>query len=256
VTGSNGTFAVSGSHLFADPGQDDATITLSKVGSNSTATASTTLNVGVLLGDANGNGVTDSDENTLFVPEASALQLLNHPTSADLRISMMSEALQAQIKIDQGAADPGQLSAGFGLISDAVDWLLGDAPFVYSPVSGNVDTNHNGVLDAGATSAAGVEYNTTTESFTTPPVKSTMAAGAQFVDLVSSTPQTGDLMGNGNDLVNALTAFNAGQLVTLAGGAQVGWESGGMVIDTHPNTATGFLTVLKDQHVITGPTHA
>jgi hypothetical protein len=255
VTGSNGTFAVSGSHLFADPGQDAATITLSKVGSTSTATASTTLNVGVLLGDANGNGVTDSGENTLFVPEASALQLLNHPTSADLRISMMSEALQAQIKIDQGAADPGQQSAGFGLISDAANWLLGDAPFVYSPVSGTVDTNHNGVLDTGATNT-GVEYNTTTEAFTTPPVKTTMAAGQQFVDVVSSTPHSGDLMANGNDLVSALTAFNAGQLVTLAGGAQVGWESGGMVTDTHPNTATGFLTVLKDQHVITGPTHA
>ena len=255
VTGSNGSFHVLGSHLFAEPGQDDATITLSKVGSPSTASASTTLNVGVLLGDANGNGVADPGEHTLFVPEASALQLLNHPTSADLRISMMSEALQAQIKIDQGAADPGLQSAGFGLISDAVNWLLGDAPFVYSPAGGNVDTNHNGVLDAGATNS-GVEYNTATQSFTTPPVKTTMAAGQQFVDVVSSTPHSGDLMANGADLVSALTAFNGGQLVTLMGGAQVGWETGGTATDTHPNTATGFLTVLKDQHVITGPAHA
>jgi hypothetical protein len=255
VTGSNGSFQVSGSHLFAGPGQEDATITLSKVNSTATATASTTLNVGVLLGDANGNGVTDPGENTLFVPEVSAQQLLNHPTSADLRISMMSEALQAQIKIDQGAADPGLQSAGFGLMSDATNWLLGDAPFVYAPAGGNVDTNHNGTLDTGATNA-GVEYNTATQSFTTPPVKATMAAGQQYVDVVSSVPHSGDLMANGNDLVNALAAFNAGELVTLAGGAQVGWESGGTVIDQHPNTATGFLTVLKDQHVIAGPTHA
>ena len=144
VTGSNGSFAVSGSHVFAGPGQDDATITPSKVGSTSTATASTTLNVGVLLGDANGNGVTDAGEHTLFVPEVSALQLLNHPASADLRISMMSEALQAQIKIDHGMADPGLQSAGFDLTSDATNWLLDDAPFVYSPVSGIVDTNRNG----------------------------------------------------------------------------------------------------------------
>ena len=54
VTGSNGAFQVSGSHLFADPGQDDATITLVKVGSTATATASTSLNVGVPLGDALG----------------------------------------------------------------------------------------------------------------------------------------------------------------------------------------------------------
>ena len=255
VTGSNGSFHISGSHLFAGPGQDDATITLSKVGSTATATASTTLNVGALFGDANGNGVIDPDEHTLFVPEASAQQLLNHPASIDLRISMMSEALQAQIKIDQGAADPGLQSAGFGLMSDAVNWLLGDAPFVYAPVGGNVDANRNGLLDAGATNA-GFEYNTATQSFTTPPLKTTMAAGQKYVDVVSSTPHSGDLMAKGNDLLNALTAFNAGELVTLAGGAQVGWESGGTFVDTHPNTATGFLTVLKDQHVIAGPSHA
>ena len=139
---------------------------------------------------------------------------------------MMSEALQAQIKIDQGTADPGLQSAGFGLMSDAVNWLLGDAPFVYAPVGGNVDANHNGLLDAGATNA-GFEYNTATQSFTTPPLKTTMAAGQKYVDVVSSTPHSGDLLAKGNDLLNALTAFNAGELVTLAGGAQVGWESGG-----------------------------
>jgi len=248
VTGSNGAFQVSGSHLYAGPGQDDATITLSKIGATSTATASATLNVGVPLGDANG-------KNTLFIPEVSAQQLLDHSASADLRISMMSEVLQTQIKIDHGAADPGLQSAGFGLVSDAVNWLLGDAPFVYSPAGGNVDTNHNGLLDAGATNA-GFEYNTATQSFTTPPLKKTMAAGRQYVDVVSSVPHSGDLMVNGNDLVNALAAFNVGELVTLAGGAQVGWESGGALVDTHPNTATGFLTVLKDQHVIAGPSHA
>lgn len=50
VTGSDGSFAVSGAHLFAGPGQDDATITLSKVGSTSTATASTTLTAGFCSG--------------------------------------------------------------------------------------------------------------------------------------------------------------------------------------------------------------
>ena len=93
-------------------------------------------------------------------------------------------------------------------------------------------------------------------SFTTPPLKKTMAAGQQYVDVVSSVPHSGDLMANGNDLVKSLAAFNAGELVALLGGAEVGWESGGTVVDTHPNTATGFLTVLKDQHVIAGPTHA
>lgn len=80
-----------------------------------------------------------------------------------------------------------------------------------------MDTNHNGVLDAGPTNS-GEEYNTTTRSFTTPPVKSTMAAGLQYVDAIGATPHTGDIMMNGTDLLNVLTAFNAGELVTLMGG--------------------------------------
>lgn len=120
-----------------------------------------------------------------------------------------------------------------------------------------MDTNHNGVLDAGPTNS-GEEYNTTTRSFTTPPVKSTMAAGLQYVDAIGATPHTGDIMMNGTDLLNVLTAFNAGELVTLMGGTEVGWESGGVgpAVDVQSNTSSGFLTVLKDQHVIAGPTHA
>ena len=104
MTGSEGSFAVSGSHVFGGPGQDDATITLSKVGSTSTANASTTLNVGALFGDANGNGVTDPGEQPLFVPEASAQQLLSPPASIDLRVAMMSE----------GASGPNQDRPGRG----------------------------------------------------------------------------------------------------------------------------------------------
>ena len=63
-------------------------------------------------------------------------------------------------------------------------------------------------------------------------------------------------MANGIDLKNALAAFNVGELVTLMGGAQVALETRGAVVETKPNTATGFLTVLKDQHVIAGPTNA
>ena len=41
------------------------------------------------------------------VPYLPAIQLLNHAASSDLRVSMMSEALEAQIKIDDGVAEPG-----------------------------------------------------------------------------------------------------------------------------------------------------
>jgi len=52
---------------------------------------------------------------------------------------------------------------------------------------------------------------------------------------------------------------NSGNLVTQNNGTEVGWDSsgtpGGAVIDTQSNNATGFLTALKDQNVIAGPTH-
>jgi hypothetical protein len=259
VSGSNGSFSVAGSHDYAAPGAETVQVTLADdTPGTALAIATTTLNVGVLLGDANGNGVQDTGETTLFVPGAAAQELLNASSSnPDLRVSMMKQALEAQINIDHGNGDPGSLSAGHDLITDAVAWLRGLAPFTYAPVGGNVDLNHDGILESGATSA-GNDYNTTTQMFTTPGVKSTMAAGLQYVDAVNSPPQTGDIMINGQDLVNALAAYNTNKLVIAS--AQVGWDASGMaggtLSDQHSNTASGFLAVLKDNHVISGPTHA
>ena len=169
---------------------------------------------------------------------------------------MMKQALLAQQNIDSGRADPGLQSAGHDLITDAVDWLLGLAPFTYSPFSTNVDINHDGKIQIGTTASAGVEYNTTTHAFTSPFQKSTMSGWTQYVDAIQSPPQTGDIMINGQDLRNALAAFNSNQLVTLMAGSQVGWSNGGPPGDIHPNTANGFLTVLADNGVILAPHHA
>jgi hypothetical protein len=59
-------------------------------------------------------------------------------------------------------------------------------------------------------------------------------------------------------LKNALQAFNNNgvQLVTAMAGLEVGWNGTGALTDTHANTADTFWTVLKDQGVIAGPTHA
>ena len=256
VTGSHGLFEVIGSHDYVAPGNYTAEATIAEPGASVSGQVAATIYAGILLGDANGNGIADSGENSLFVPYLSAEQLIGHAASSDLRITMMRGALEAQLKIDQGAVDPGALSSMGSLISDATDWLLGKAPFVYSPTGGNVNLNNDGVLDSGPTST-GDDYNTTTESFTTPNVKPTMAAGITYVDTINAIPQKGDILTNGQDLVNALTAFNSGQLVTLMNGTEVGWNSsGGTITDIHQNTATGFLNVLTDQHVIAGPTHS
>ena len=263
VNGSAGSFSVTGSHAYTSPGIDTVTVTLSdKAPGTATATATSTATVGILLGDANGNGIQDNGETTLSVPWAAAQQLLNaSDTNPDVRVSMMKQALQAQLKIDGGEADPGLLPggqpAGHDLITEAVDWLRGVAPFVYSPTSGNVDINHDGILETGTTNL-GNDYNTTTQAFTTPLQKSTMNSWQQYVDTINSPPQTGDVLINGQDLRNALAAFNTTQLVTLMAGSvsEVGWNNGSVVSDVHPNTANTFLTVLADNHVIAAPTHA
>jgi hypothetical protein len=224
-----------------------------------TATATGSATVGILLGDANGNGIQDNGETTLSVPWAAAQQLLNaSDTNPDVRVSMMKQALEAQINIDHGEADPGLFPgqpAGHDLITEAVDWLKGLAPFTYSPTSGNVDINHDGILQTGTTNL-GNDYNTATQAFTTPLQKSTMNSWQQYVDTINSPPQTGDILINGHDLRNALAAFNTNQLVTLMAGSQVGWNNGGVISDVHANTANTFLTVLADNHVIAAPTHA
>ncbi|GGI34587.1 hypothetical protein GCM10010987_80110 [Bradyrhizobium guangdongense] len=257
VTGANGSFAVSGSHTYTSAGTDTITTTLSdRSPGTATATATGSATVGILLGDANGDGVQDNGETTLSVPWAAAQQLLNaSDTNPDVRISMMKQALRAQLNIDAGEADPGLFPgqpAGHDLITEAVDWLRGLSPFTYAPTSANVDINHDGILQTGATSI-GNDYNTVTQAFTTPPQKATMNAWLQYVDTIHSPPQSGDLLINGQDLRNALAAFNANQLVTLMAGTQVGWNNGSVTTDIQPNTANTFWNVLADNHVIAAP---
>ena len=63
----------------------------------------------------------------------------------------------------------------------------------------------------------------------------------------------------GQDVLNALIAFNMNQLVTFMAGTKVGWDSsgtpGGAVTDIQPNTLEGAVKVAEDQHVIVIPTH-
>jgi hypothetical protein len=204
VTGANGSFSVSGQHVYAAPGTDNISVTLAD---DAPGTASKTVNTsvtpGVLLGDVNGNGVTDPGETTLFVPEVAAQQLINHASSTDLRVSVMTQALDAQIRIDQGEADPGSLTPGQDLITGVVDWLRGLAPFT-SSLSGNVDLNHDGTLESGPTNA-GNEYNTTSQAFTSPIVTANTSAGSV------------------GQLIKAVSAFNMDQLVTFMAGTKVGW---------------------------------
>jgi hypothetical protein len=202
--------------------------------------------LGGLLGDANGDGRTDNGETTLFIPLAAAQQLINSSDSSlDARQILMKQAITAQLNIDNGDKDPGLYpgqSAGHDLIEEAVKWLTGQAPFTYSDGrTGNVDTNHDGILEINGLGSSGIEYNTTLAAFSSPALASSEQAWQAYVDPIHSPPQTGDIMVNGQDVKNALQAFNLNQLITSMAGFHVGWNNNGTVNDVHANTADTFL---------------
>jgi len=53
----------------------------------------------------------------------------------------------------------------------------------------------------------------------------------------------------------SLQTFNLDQLVTSMAGFQVWWDNNGAFSDIHANTPDGFWGVLKDDHVIAGPSY-
>jgi hypothetical protein len=76
---------------------------------------------GILIGDANHNGITDPGEVTVFIDLkcAQAIVCASSTNMKDRRDAFLREAIAAQLNIDNGAAAPA------GLIKDAAEWLLG-----------------------------------------------------------------------------------------------------------------------------------
>ena len=248
-----------------------------KTGSWSTEAAfGTSTNKGLLLGDTSGAAwhtttpYSSIPSGMLFVPFAAASQLINSSTSAnDTRQILMSQAEASQLNIDAGAHDPGGLTVGQDLISEAVHWLEGKnlngsgSVFIYADhSSGNVDANGNRVVDTAASgSFPSVDYNTNTSAFTfegangyqvaNKALTSSSDAWQTFVDTGVVNPLTGsDFMVDGEGLKNALQAFNQASLVTSSNGQQIGWNNGSSIGDVHLNNAAGMWGVLKDAGVV------
>ena len=126
---------------------------------------------GILLGDANGNGVADAGENVLFVSTAEAQQLIAaSDSSTDVRLLMLKNAIAAQLNIDNNSGFDGHSGSKpyepVNLIDEAVRWLKGAAPYAgYSDAStGKVDLNGNGILDPNFTAAGNIVKGGTTIS--------------------------------------------------------------------------------------------
>ncbi|HEV2099626.1 MAG TPA: hypothetical protein VGR45_11965 [Stellaceae bacterium] len=237
-------------------------------------------NVGVLLGDANANGVADTGEATLSLPWLAATDLVNASLSnkSDARLNLLQQAVAAQLNIDNLDPDPGLLSAGSGgdLMGTVVQWLKSSLPFSSTkappPASlkYNVDNNNPmgvaGVLDSGTTSS--FEFNTSkgvldfggsvdaisTSSTDWSPVQAgNFSKDGYFVvvdqALTGKVLSNEDVVATGQDLKNALQAFNMDQLVTNLSGGSVGWNNNGVISDVQTNDAAGMWKVLTDHGI-------
>jgi uncharacterized repeat protein (TIGR01451 family) len=222
---------------------------------------------GILLGDYTGTAwegggsasspksLSSIPNGMLFVSDATAYDIVSSTTSSsDPRLQVLSQAITAQLNIDNGMDDPGYNpaggnSAGHDLISEAVKWLTGAAPFTYSDGStGDVDVNNDRVLSGGNSNS--YEYNMSTNKLTSAAQTTSGKEWTGYVDPINSTPKSGDQEVNGSDVLKALTAFNNLQLVTSAAGDLVGYQNSSGVVDIHANTPDTYWTVLKDQGVI------
>ena len=129
--------------------------------------------------------------------------------------------------------------------------VAGHGPFIgYADQStGNVEKYGTaGVLDTGT--SGNVDFNTSTLKFAVGTLSTSSSAWTQAltVDL------TNHIALSGNDLANALQAFNSDgtQLIVSNTGASIAWGGTGTPTDVHSNTSSGVWAVLKDAGIIHG----
>jgi protocatechuate 3,4-dioxygenase beta subunit len=209
---------------------------------------------GVLLGDVNGNGYTDSGETTLFVPLSAAQQIIRSSESAtDARQILMKQALAAQLNIYNGAGSPGFNTTdgivGAEMITLATKWLRGmqldsnsGMQFVFPDgSSGSVDRRGSaGVLNTGTTNGSSVDYNTSTGAFNSTTLSSSRNAWNLGVD---ADPTAGILRIDGEGLKNILDQYNNSKLVMSADGSMVAWKNGSSFVGVMADEGVNYLRV-------------
>jgi uncharacterized repeat protein (TIGR01451 family) len=209
---------------------------------------------GVLLGDSNADGVDNGGEVTLALSLDIAKQLVSASISdkSDARLNLLQQAVAAELNIYNHADDPGKLDAGTGddLLGTAVKWLTGQlvrADGDVVPSAWNIDNNSTpGVL----TQTTEIVLNSKGITFTDGAVKtSSYDWTGDFV--IVDKPGTGsDVWASGEDLKDALEAFNTGALVTSANGQYIGWNDNGVISDIQVNDQDGLWAVLiNDLHI-------
>ena len=201
---------------------------------------------GVLIGDANGDGLANPGEDVLFIGTSAAQDLIKASgASTDMRLLVAKEALAAQLNIDNLAGFDGHTGSKQyqpnDLITEAVKYLKGEAPYQFGDgSSGNVDTNHDSVIG----------WNSALHTFTEgSAVSSGQNAWTSKVDVFDGAST---VLANGSNLRDALSFFNQDQLVVSNDGNSVAWNNGSnpaggiYAVGVHTNDPDNFWMTLKD----------
>jgi hypothetical protein len=171
------------------------------------------MNGDVLLGDTNHDGSITGNEVGLLVTNAVATSLLSSSVQGDHRITMLQQAIAAQLNIDNYDVNPGDpwganpqagdKIAG-DMITEAVQWLKAYGGTALA----------DGLLNAS-------DYSTSTGKFLT---ALTSAQDTSFWSTSRDVDGTSkDVHATGEDLKNVLMAFDTNKLVTSAND-QIGWN--------------------------------
>ena len=206
---------------------------------------------GILIGDLNANGLRDAGEVTLFVRLDAAQQLIaTGDNASDMRMLLMREALAAQLNVNNMASDStddsGNPEGPADLVGEAAAWLRGLDPYLYVDSSGNVDINEDGTLSVG--NNKNFEYNIKDGVFTADadpltsnpknstgqPLTADLGAWQDDVDVAEL------LQASGEDLKDALTAFNARAFVVDTSGEQIAAYDGSEVTGIQDNSTDAF----------------
>lgn len=206
---------------------------------------------GVLLGDADASGTTNGGEATLSMSLAIAQTLVTAKLSdkTDARLNLLQQAVAAQLNVDNHADDPGKISKSGGgdLLGTAVKWLTAHLPLANgnaAPSAWSIDVSPVG--GDGILAATEIVLGAKLGFPTTIKTSSPDWLGDFLIDTSNSHFGGAAVYASGQDLKNALEAFDTGKLITSADGNWVGWNNGGVISDAQANDQDGLWKVLID----------
>jgi len=221
VSGSNGSFTVSGSHTYTVSGQETVKVTLSDDGAGTaTATATSTANVRAVL---SGSAVLTSATERVALPGTTVVASFTDGNTSDTPSS-----LAASINWGDGTVTPGTVSGGVGSFTVSGGHTYADAGSdAIAVVLTRIADNAQGTAPGTVTVAENDQLSGTGKTFSAKPGVSFSGGVASFTDT--------DAAASPSDFLATIDWGDG----TKTGGSVSGGNGSFTVSGTHTYAATG-----------------